>query len=199
MSHLGERLVDYAVGAISGSPIATGVADHLRDCVTCRAELAALEEAFSELPLILAPVTVTPDLRVQVLDAAKYTHLMALAGLFDLPSEAARAILDDDDAWVPGPFPGVSVVHLEGGPAVAGADVGLVQNPPGHVMPEHDHLGEERVLVLQGEILDSRGTSYRPGDVCVMRPGERHGHVAGPLVPLVFALVLWKGIERVGG
>lgn len=197
MIHLGERLVDYAVGAD-----APGVEDHLRGCPSCRAELAALEEALAELPLALAPIAAPPELRASLLDAAKYTHVAALAGHFDVSVAAARAlldVLDDEDAWVPGPFPGVDVVHLEGGPATAGADVGLVRNVPGYPMVEHDHLGEERVLVLQGELRDSRGHVFRPGDVCVMRPGERHGHVAGATVALIFALVLWGGIEAVGG
>jgi anti-sigma factor ChrR (cupin superfamily) len=60
-------------------------------------------------------------------------------------------------------------VHLVGGSATAGADVGFVRITAGTTFPPHRHLGEEHVLVLQGSYQDSDGTD-RP-----RRRPRRHG------------------------
>jgi anti-sigma factor ChrR (cupin superfamily) len=38
----------------------------------------------------------------------------------------------------------------------------------------HTHVGEERVLVMEGSFVEEDGTRRRPGDVVTMPPGSTH-------------------------
>ncbi|MFZ5890373.1 MAG: cupin domain-containing protein [Myxococcota bacterium] len=121
-----------------------------------------------------------------------------LGALFDLPDAeltrmAERAALASE--WQSVPLPGVELFHLQGGPLLAGADAGLVRVQAGIHFPEHRHLGEERVLILEGEARESDGTLRRPGDIVVMPPDSSHDFVVLPGKPLVYALVLFGPVE----
>jgi len=95
------------------------------------------------------------------------------------------------------PGPNVSLVHLLGGPATAGADVGFVRVDAGTTFPPHRHLGEEHVLVLQGSYQDSDGSSARAGDLVHMPAGSAHTFTAGPDTDLIYAVVV-HGVEIEG-
>ncbi len=126
--------------------------------------------------------------------------LDVVAELVDLPAAAARAILDRAEAglgWVAAPVPGLELVHFDGGPRTAGADVGLVRLAPGAVHPPHEHLGEEAMVVLAGGYLDSAGYSVVAGQVERRRAGEAHSFVAGP-EGVVYAVVLREGVAFLG-
>jgi quercetin dioxygenase-like cupin family protein len=120
----------------------------------------------------------------------------ALAELADLPVESAGRVLDRAEAgrgWTPGLMSGMRLWHIDGGPATAGADVGLVQLAPGAVHPLHDHLGPEIGFVLAGEYVDSAGHTLRAGDREERGPGQPHAFTAGP-EGVTLALVLREGI-----
>lgn len=96
--------------------------------------------------------------------------------LFDLPEAEASAHLhsvDDPDAWED-MLPGVRFRDFEGGPGLGEAHVGLVRLAPGEAFPRHSHVGEERSLVLQGELVDDHGRRYRAGDLIVSADGTSH-------------------------
>jgi anti-sigma factor ChrR (cupin superfamily) len=63
-------------------------------------------------------------------------------------------------------------------------------------MPEHRHLGEEIILVLQGALRDHRGT-YTPGQVCGSARGSAHSEEALPGVDCFCYVVSYHGIEFV--
>ncbi|HYP87200.1 MAG TPA: hypothetical protein VEQ59_03590, partial [Polyangiaceae bacterium] len=68
----------------------------------------------------------------------------ALAELFDLNDAALSALFERaaaPAAWTDAPIPSTSLVHLQGGPRVAGADNGLVRLQAGARFPAHRHLG----------------------------------------------------------
>lgn len=122
-----------------------------------------------------------------------------LAALADVPGAVAGRILDRAEAgagWQPGLMPGMKLFHIDGGPATAGADVGLVQLAPNAAHPPHEHLGAEEVLVLAGEYLDSAGQVMREGDRERRGVGEAHSFTAGPR-GVTFAVVLREGIAIV--
>ncbi|MCA9713881.1 MAG: cupin domain-containing protein, partial [Myxococcales bacterium] len=120
-----------------------------------------------------------------------------LAALIDRGVAHASALLEQIARDVAGTWevaaalgPGIELIHLEGGPAVAGADVGFVRVPEGVRFPYHEHLGPERVLVLQGQLRDSDGQVYGPGDTPDMDAGSSHEFTALAGAPLIYAVVV---------
>lgn len=54
----------------------------------------------------------------------------------------------------------------------------LIRFAPGGRSIPHEHLGFEEFVVLEGEIEESDGTIYRPGDCVSLKPGSRHFSVS---------------------
>ncbi len=165
------------------------------------------DDVFVALAESLAPAPSPAGARDRLLAAATRgsrrfaPFVPALERLFNLGADAVQAFLDRATraaSWVAGPLEGVELLHLDGGPRVAGADCGLVRLAPGTPFPDHDHLGNEAVLILQGRYRDVGGTVYHPGDLHEMRPGQRHSYVVLPDQPCIVAVVLFEGID-VGG
>lgn len=173
----------------------------------------ALSEALADAELVAALADTLPAraptsaLRDRLLRSVSSARLRwaplfgKLGALFDLDEAALgdmaeRASIASE--WQPGPLPGVALFHLEGGSAIAGADAGLVRVDAGLHFPEHRHLGEERTLILEGEALESSGVVRRPGDALNMPADSRHAFRVSAERPLVYALVLFGGVE-IGG
>jgi anti-sigma factor ChrR (cupin superfamily) len=119
--------------------------------------------------------------------------------LFDLPEEETQAHLhsvDDDGAWEE-LVHGVRFRDFDAGPAAGEAHGGLVRLPPGAAFPHHRHVGEERILILQGVVADDQGRQYRAGDTIVSTDGSAHElRNAGDTEVVYAALVV--AIEFVG-
>lgn len=165
------------------------------------------DDLFAALAGALDPVPAPPGARDRLIAAATAgsrrfaPFVPALEQLFDLGADAVQAVLDraaEASSWVASPLPGVELLHFDGGPRLEAADCGLVRLAPSTPFPDHDHLGDETVLLLQGGYLDASGTTYHPGDVHEMHPGERHSYVVLPDEPCIVAVVLYDGID-VGG
>jgi quercetin dioxygenase-like cupin family protein len=123
-----------------------------------------------------------------------------ICGLFDVDRAAVLRLFErseSDTEWQPGPHPSIQLLHLEGGAAVTRADVGLVKMPAGFGWPSHRHLGEERVLILEGGYDDDAGNTYRAGDIHEMAAGTVHSFAVHADKPLLMAVVLFNGIEMV--
>lgn len=175
----------------------------------------ALEEALSETSAVDSDLVSTladalpqrppgSSLRARLLTSVASPALRwapffdKLGALFDLDDAALvrmaeRAAVPSE--WQPGPLPTVQLFHLHGGPAITGADAGLVRVEPCVHFPEHRHLGEERTLILEGEALESNGVSRRPGDALNMPANSSHAFEVGPGRALIYALVLFGGVE----
>jgi len=125
-----------------------------------------------------------------------------LSDLFDLSDEALRALFvraAAPDSWSRAPVPDTWLLHLQGGPRVAGADNGLVRIAAGARFPRHAHLGRERVLVLDGSYRDEpSGHVYQPGDLHEMPEGSAHAYVALPTRDLLLAVSLVSGVDVEG-
>lgn len=129
----------------------------------------------------LPPLASPMSLRDRLLGTAGGPHrflpfLDRSMALFDLPeaeTEGHLRSVDDPDAWED-MLPGVRFRDFDGGPGLGEAHVGLVRLAPGEAFPRHSHVGEERSLVLQGELVDDEGRRYRPGDLIVSADGTTH-------------------------
>lgn len=128
----------------------------------------------------------------------RFEHLEArVATLLDVSRADAAAMLlaiDEGGGWAPALGPDVELFHVEGGPAVANAITGFVRMAPGTEFPEHEHLGDETVLVLQGSCEDASGEVFHPGDVAAMRAGTKHHLRATGSVRLMFLAVIADGL-----
>ena len=197
-----DRLVEYVLGTspeVESSRLERELGPRLA------AEVDAAAEALSTLAVALPPVRPPPGLRERLLASARGPARFApfidrLARLIDVAAERARELLASLElpaTWQVSPAPNVHLVHLLGGPATAGADVGFVRVAAGTMFPPHRHLGEEHVLVLQGRFEDSHGTVARAGDLVDMAADSSHHLTAGPEVDLIYAVVV-RGVEIEG-
>jgi len=185
--------------------------DTLRDAFLdeALAEDPAALEALEALVDELEPLAPPPPLRSAILAAAVSEGRFArfattFAKLLDVTVEAARRILDTFEAspdWEDGPLPGTCAsLWIAGGPATAGCIRGFIRLGAGMTFPDHGHLGDEAVLVLQGSFTDlTNGRESLPGDVVTMPAGSRHSFVATPGGPdLLYFVLLREGVELGG-
>jgi anti-sigma factor ChrR (cupin superfamily) len=199
-----DELAELALGTLPPGHAAALARD--LDPAALASEQAAAEAALASLAVALPPVAPPPGLRDRLMASARGPGRFApfidrLARLVDLAAARAQellASLSRPDVWQPSPGPNVRLVHFDGGPACAGADAGFVRLDAGTAFPEHRHLGDETVLVLQGSYLDSGGATIRPGDVIKMPKGSSHHFTAGPDEDLIYAVVVFEGIEIAG-
>jgi quercetin dioxygenase-like cupin family protein len=144
---------------------------------------AQLTAALSEpLDTSAAPAT---DLRSQLMAAVPETGRFerfadTVSQLLDIDRSRAERLLDqlDNHSLFYELMPGIELYWVEGGPRVANAVRGFVRVAAGLEFPEHEHHGEERVLVLQGAFRDpTQERTFRPGEVSVMPEGSSHLHI----------------------
>ena len=163
-------------------------------------ELDALVKPYSALGSAVEPVSVPTALRDRLLASIESPEERLapfagrLAALFDVGLETAgnylRSIFDPD-SWSEAIATGIALVHLEGGPATAGADVGFTRVAPGTRFPEHTHGGQESVLVLAGRFRDSDGSVKSAGDFATMPEGSTHWFEVLGEEELIFAVVVY--------
>lgn len=132
----------------------------------------------------LEPIAPPSGARAKLLDSvttqgrfARFAE--AAAKLLDLGVDQANALLDrlHDLSLFENELPGISFYWCEGGPAVANAVRGFVRVAAGTNFPEHEHIGDEIVLVLQGSFVDTtRGITFHAGDSDIMKAGTSHAY-----------------------
>jgi hypothetical protein len=147
------------------------------------------------------------DLRARLLAELPQTRRFerftaAVADLLDIDHAAAGRLLDqlDDRARYVEALPGVELFWVDGGPRVENALRGFVRIAAGHAFPEHEHFGEERVLVLQGSFTDpTRNRVCRPGDIDIMPAHSTHLNLVAPDgVDLLVLSVVQVGLTVAG-
>lgn len=153
------------------------------------------------------PVSVDPGVRARLLESTHREHrfpdlVSLVAQDADLPVVCAADLLvavDDPSRWSPGPAPGVTLLHFEGGPKTASAITGFVRIEPGHAFPEHDHAGAEVGVVLQGALRDSAtGVVHERGARMLSHPGTAHRLEVVSRGPAIYLAVAHVGVI-VGG
>jgi quercetin dioxygenase-like cupin family protein len=157
----------------------------------------------------LATVSVSPrpggraKLMAHALGSGRLAHYAdAVAELLDLPVEAAQGLLDQVDvpaSWTSEVPPPAKAFWVPGGPLAAQCVRGFVRIPAGEPFPDHEHLGEERGLVLAGSFVDAAlGRTLRPGDTFTMPAGTRHQPVVSADGVDLLMLVVVRGGYKVG-
>ena len=129
--------------------------------------------------------------------APRFEHfLQRIAALTDLaraPAQALLASLDDASRWM-GAGTEMAIFHVEGGPGVANAIVGFVRLPAGARFPEHEHLGAEVMLVMQGGLVVD-GVTHRAGAEVTSLPASTHSFTAAEGPDLMYLGVSHGGMK----
>ncbi|MDQ3034041.1 MAG: cupin domain-containing protein [Myxococcota bacterium] len=172
------------------------------------AELGAEEDldVAGALALLAGESEGSAALRERVIAAVRTTHRWddleaKIASLIDLDLDATRALLvaiDERGGWEAGIAESVELLHFRGGTAVADAITGFVRIAPGEAFPEHEHVGDESVLVLQGAFRDSSGTLHERGELVQRPAGSSHSLVAVGALPLVYLAIVQRGVRIAG-
>jgi len=173
--------------------------DEPEDALVPAAELEALVRLVEEAP---APKGGRARLIGELRASGRLgAHAARVAALLDVDEASARILLDraaTPAAYEPGPFAGVSLCHIDGGPAVASAITGFVRIEGGARFPTHEHLGDETIFILQGSCLvEETGAILRAGTELRSSSDEVHATVARPGPDLVYLAIVRGGI-RVG-
>ncbi|MEY4577744.1 MAG: hypothetical protein RL701_2447, partial [Pseudomonadota bacterium] len=129
-----------------------------------------------QLSAALDPVAPTTALRARLFADIPATgrlarYAEAVAELLDIGRQSAHELLDklEDKTHFSLELPGIEFFWVDGGPRVANAVRGFLRVAAGAHFPDHEHLGDEHVLVLQGSFIDStRGLTFHAGDRDVM-------------------------------
>ena len=179
---------------------------HLAACAACADQHRVAAEGLVALTLALPEAAPPPPLRDRILRSVSGVSRFddfaeRTARIIDVAVDKARALLariDDPAAWSDGPLPGVRLYHLDGGPAMANAVVGLVRIKPGSVFPEHTHQGTEVALVLQGSCVEGDGRVSRRGDLLQMESSSTHMLTALPGPDLVYVAAVQNGFLLFG-
>lgn len=173
-------------------------------------DLEGLPEELDHEQLAAALVDGTealPGLRERLMSALPHSSRFerfadAVAELLDIERPRALRLLDqlDNRDLYNELMPGIELFWVRGGPRVADAVRGFVRVAAGLNFPEHEHFGEEHVLVLQGSFIDpSRDLTFRPGDIDNMPAGTSHLHIVpADGTDLLMLSVVHKGVS-VGG
>lgn len=206
MSHVVERIPEWTLGVLSAHEAAE-VAAHVAKCEACAQQTVGARELVESIGLHPRSMKPGPHLRARLLASirgegrlARWTE--ALSRFLDVTLEKSRALLeaiDAPDAWEPGPLRGVGLIHFMGGPRVAAADCGLVRLPAGMEWPLHRHVGDESMLILEGGIVESGGTTYAAGSILERPAGSEHAFRVLAEHDCVWAAVLFEGIEMPPG
>lgn len=163
-------------------------------------------EVAGALALLAGESEGSASLRERLIATVQTTHRWddleaKVASLIDLDVDAVRALLiaiDERGRWEAGIADHIELLHFRGGEAVADAITGFVRIAPGAEFPDHEHVGDESVLVLQGAFRDSSGTLHERGELVQRPAGSSHSLAAVGAIPLVYLAIVQRGVKIAG-
>lgn len=170
-------------------------------------DAAAVDLGLTAMIGDLASTPPSAHARARMLDAARpedrlarYAEPMAaLLGMDPAAALAHIARIDDPSAWFEF-LPGISLLPVRGGERAKGSLSGFVRVRAGVEFPEHEHLGEEAVMIMQGYYADSvTGAVFGPGETPRQQVDTRHAFRVLADGPDLLGLVVAYGGLRAQG
>lgn len=155
----------------------------------------------------LAAATPSADLRERMLAAARpedrlgryVDPICALLGIERADALALLARIDDPSAWFDF-LPGIQLLPAPAGTRAQGALRGFVRVRAGTEFPEHSHLGDEAVMIMQGYYTDTvTGEVFGPGDTPRHAVNTQHSFRVFEEGPDLLGLVVAHGGLRAQG
>ncbi len=199
------KIIDYLLGHLSAEN------DHeLRVFLADKNSESVLLECSQELEniaLSIAEVTPSKELKttifadLQATGSEKYAGFIKyLMRFFQLPKATITTILDSLNdisapAWDKSPFNGAYLHHFKAGGNHADAHCGLIYLKPGTKISNHEHLGEEKMLVIEGEVIIDDGKIYRSGELAISKKGSSHALQAGDNSAAILAVIANDGVN----
>jgi hypothetical protein len=162
-----------------------------------------LSYVITDLPAVHPPA----GLRERLLDAAqpqnrleRYAEpICSLLGIDRAEALGLLARIDDPGAWFD-LLPGIALLPAPAGKHAQGALRGFVRVRAGTEFPEHSHLGDEAVMIMQGYYTDTvTGEVFGPGDTPRMSADTRHSFRVFEDGPDLLGLVVAYGGLRAQG
>lgn len=200
--HVVDDLHEYALEILDSERTAQ-VKSHLSRCRSCLQELGRINDLLVQS--FEHDVSMTPpgDLRSRLLQDVSsiapyslYHQQMADAlGGTEAGLREELSSMPDPSTWAQGPIP-----HCRLFPCVAGAEPRnairtLVRMEQGSRFPEHEHVGDETVLIVQGSLRSEDGQVHRPGKVLRMAAGTSHGFDVPKGLDLIYLAVVEEGLK----
>lgn len=147
-------------------------------------------------------------LRERLLSAARRRNpieqfVSRIALILDISKKSAEHAIErlsDDEAWHATSLPGVELMNVEAGSELEDCMTAFVKIEPGSGFPEHEHLGDELLLLLQGSCVDSeRNERLEAGSLHISHQGTSHGSMVrdDEQEPLIYLAVVRGGL-RIG-
>ena len=170
-------------------------------------DVAAVDLGLAYMTSELASAPPSAQARARMLDAARPEDRLAryaepIAALLGIDQPAALeaiARIDDPSAWFEF-LPGISLLPVRGGEKAKGSLRGFVRVRAGVEFPEHEHLGEEAVMIMQGYYADGvTGAVFGPGDTPRQQVDTRHAFRVLADGPDLLGLVVAYGGLRAQG
>lgn len=174
-----DLVFEYVLGALDADEL-DAFERELEKSPDLVAEVAAANDSLTTLAEDLPAATPSPDVRDRLMKTVagsdRFLPFAAdIAKYADLTVERVRELFKKiDEAWEAGPFPGIELIHFDGGPAAVGSDTGFVKFVAGFQFPNHSHHGDEVNYVMSGAVIDSDGTRYGPGDALLKTVDDTH-------------------------
>ncbi len=200
-----DQLVEFALGTLPDDESAS-LEQALAGDAALRGQLAEVQDmlaSFADAHVGSAPVRQSGLSRLMeaTQQISRFTPMIPLVcELLGVSKEDALGWLDGLDEpskWQPGVLPDT---HMQTVPT-DDPDLSVVwlRMPPGMAFPEHEHLGDETVLVVQGRYIDDAGTLHPPGSVLREEPDTHHAfHIDASGPPFICLALVRKGL-RIGG
>jgi len=147
-----------------------------------------------------------PSVRARIVDAIEGPLRWApfagrVAKLWDLERGEADALLQRATqlgGWGPGPLAGMHVLPVMPGARVQSATAMFLRGDAGTHFPNHEHLGEEHLLVLEGAFVNDDGSVVEQGDDDVRAAASTHAFDVTAEGPCVCAYLLYGGFKILG-
>jgi len=169
---------------------------------------AGVEESDAMDALVdgLEPAPLPSALRARILASVKaesrfLSFADQVAALVDVAVDRAKELLlgiDAEESWGDSIVPAMRLYNFDGGPSVANAITGFVRMPPGSAFPHHVHVGQETVLVLQGQFREDNGDVVGPSEKKVSDAGSAHSFEVLDGPELIYLVVVQEGVELGG-
>lgn len=176
LQHFDDVLFAFVLGCLSPAET-TGVQVHMRSCRRCTQLLAQVRDDTAELAVALSPLPAPALIRESLMHSINeitrfYDLVEPVTQSLDCSEAEAQtwlAGLDEMARWDDSVDVGVSTQALPAATGPLGACFMRLQ--PGTLVP-HEEGASPHLIILQGTAQDSDGTTYRPGDLLVLRADE---------------------------
>lgn len=192
-----DKIDDWLLGRIDDDDVVDALLRQVEEDEIALAEDALAAVWVTNTSAISARASLLERLQTSI-DPKKGLHGFAatIAELLQTTKARALELLDsiEPDNWLHGPGPGTWLIHIEDVPLVETAIVGFTRVDVGAEFPHHEHVGDEKCLVLSGELHDD-GEVYRRGQVAQRPGGSDHTIHSGSDEPLIFLTIVDRGVK----